>query len=402
MRISWKNPITTAMKRSISALAVIFALLVIFARDAVACTTFCLKNKGEVLFGKNYDWSIGDGAVFVNRRGVSKWSTIDGEKNTAKWTSKYGSVTFNQYGWESPSGGMNEAGLAIELMWLDDTKYPAPDSRPSINVLEWIQFNLDTAANTAEVIANSEKVRIVSRVNLHYLVNDKQGNSATIEFLNGKLAAHTGNKLPVATLTNDTYERSLKYSQMAPPARTESSLDRFARASTRTMEFASQSKTEKEAVDYAFGILSDVAQKNSTQWSIVYDQKRGKIYFRTRKESAIKYVDTTAFDYSCSAPVKIFDMNSPADGNVSHRFRDMTRQANRDLIERAFSGTDFLRGVPATARDQIAALPETFPCGSKLPLVTPEPKHIATSIAGLGVLDVVFPLFYFCKKIAAS
>src|SRR5687767_15219208 len=144
--------------------------------EALACTTFCLKNKGEVLFGKNYDWMIGDGLVFINKRGVSKVSSE--EESPARWVSKYGSVTFNQYGWESPSGGMNEAGLVIELMWLDDTKYPSPDLRPAIDVLEWIQFNLDTAATTAEVIANSEKVRIASRINLHYLVNDKQGNAA--------------------------------------------------------------------------------------------------------------------------------------------------------------------------------------------------------------------------------
>ena len=89
-------------------IAAIFALLV---KESFACTTFCLKNKSEVLFGKNYDWTIGDGAVFVNRRGVSKWSSIQGERNPAKWTSKYGSVTFNQYGWESPSGGMNDPGV---------------------------------------------------------------------------------------------------------------------------------------------------------------------------------------------------------------------------------------------------------------------------------------------------
>src|SRR5688500_3491130 len=187
--------------------------------EALACTTFCLKNKGEVLFGKNYDWMIGDGAAFVNRRGVSKWSGLENEKNPAKWTSRYGSVTFNQYGWESPSGGMNEAGLVIELMWLDDTKYPAADLRPAIDVLEWIQFNLDTAATTSEVIANAEKVRIASRINLNDLVNDKQGNAATIEVLNGKLVAHTCEKLPVPPLANDTYERSLNYTRMAPAAK---------------------------------------------------------------------------------------------------------------------------------------------------------------------------------------
>jgi penicillin V acylase-like amidase (Ntn superfamily) len=380
----------------------LLALLIFPTNSVLGCTTFCLKNKGEILFGKNYDWMIGDGAVFVNRRGVSKWSGLEGEKNPAKWTSKYGSVTFNQYGWESPSGGMNEAGLVIELMWLDDTKYPQPDSRPAIDVLEWIQFNLDTAAATAEVIKNSETVRIASRVNLHYLVNDKQGKAATIEFLDGKLVAHTGDKLAVAALANDTYERSLNYSRMASAAKSESSLDRFTRTSMKTLEFAGLAKTEKEAVEYAFDILADVAQKNSTQWSIVYDQKRGKIHFRTRKTPQIKTIDTTAFDYSCSAPVKMFDMNAELTGDISHHFKNYSREANRDLIERAFNGTDFLRSVPASARDGYAAFAEKFPCGSKTPMVTPEPKQIATAVAQVTWVDAVFPLYYAYKLLASS
>lgn len=388
-----------SVARSIVVLLIAFAAL---THETLACTTFCLKSKGEVLFGKNYDWMISDGAVFVNRRGVSKWSGLESEKNPAKWTSKYGSVTFNQYGWESPSGGMNEAGLVIELMWLDDTKYPQPDSRPAIDVLEWIQFNLDTASTTAEVVKASETVRIASRINLHYLVNDKQGNSATIEFLNGKLVAHMGEKLAVAALANDTYDRSLSYSRMAPAAKSESSLDRFTRAAAKTLQFSGSNNIQKEAVEYAFEILKDVAQKNSTQWSIVYDQKRGKVHFRTRRAPQIKTIDITAFDYSCSAPVKMYDMNSELEGDISHHFKAYTRAANRDLIERAFNGTDFLRGVPASARDVQAAFPDKFTCGAKTPMVTPEPKQIATAVAQVTWLEIVFPAVYVYKLLATS
>ena len=115
------------------------------------------------------------------------------EKNPARWNSKYGSITFNQYGREAPSGGMNEAGLVIELMWLDDTQYPQPDSRAEVDVLEWIQYNLDTAASVAEVIKSSEAIRIASPVKLHYLTSDREGNSATIEFLDGNCGSHRRN-----------------------------------------------------------------------------------------------------------------------------------------------------------------------------------------------------------------
>jgi penicillin V acylase-like amidase (Ntn superfamily) len=336
----------------------------VFVVQTFACTTFCLKKKDEVLFGKNYDWMIGDGLIFVNKRGVEKSAFVSGRETPARWASKFGNVTFNQYGKDNPSGGMNEAGLVIELMWLDATEYPKPDSRPVVDVLEWIQYQLDTSSTVEEVVKNSEAVRIASLVKLHYLVSDRQGNSATIEFLDGKLVAHTGENLPFSALTNDSYEKSLNYSKTAAPlaAKTESSLDRFIRAAQKTKEFDAKPKTEGEAVSYAFEILSNVAQKNSTQWSIVYDQKRAKIYFRSMQSAVVKSIDTKAFDYTCGSAVKIFDVNSKDSGDVTAKFADYTRSTNRDLIERSFNGTPFLKLIPAASRDTMAEFSESFSC----------------------------------------
>lgn len=345
-----------------------------FAAETFACTTFCL-NGGEVLFGKNYDWMIGDGLVFVNQRGVEKSAFVSGGETPARWVSKYGSVTFNQYGRNNPSGGMNEAGLVIELMWLDETEYPKPDSRPVVDVLEWIQYQLDISANVGEVVKNTEKVRIASTVKIHYLVNDKAGNSATIEFLGGKTVAHTGEKLAVAALTNDTYEKSLNYSKATSfdKAKTESSFDRFTRAAQKTREFARKPRTEQEAVDYAFEILSNVAQKSSTQWSIVYDQKHARIYFRSMQSANIKSINARSFDYSCGGAVRIFNVNSKESGDVSGKFADYTSKANRELIEAAFNGTDFLKGVPAASRDELAKFPENFTCDGAQANLKPRP-----------------------------
>lgn len=344
-----------------SKIALSFLVLAsLFASDAIACTTFCLKGKGEVLFGKNYDWMIGDGLVFVNKRGVDKTAFVSGSETAARWTSRYGSVTFNQYGRDNPSGGMNEAGLVIELMWLDETVYPKADARPVVDVLEWIQYQLDLSATVAEVIKNAETVRIASPVKLHYLVNDKAGNSAAIEFLDGKLAAN----MDAAGLANDTYEKSLNYSKTVAPekAKSESSFDRFTRAVRGTKEFAEKPKPEQEAVSYAFQILANVAQKNYTQWSIVYDQRRAKIHFRSLQSPTVKTIDARGFDYACGTAVRIFDVNAKDAGDVTAKFSDYTRKANRDLIERSFNGTPFLKSVPAIFRDQAAEFSETFTC----------------------------------------
>ena len=352
------------MKRSCCYAFSFLLLVCIFINHSFACTTFCLKHNGEVLFGKNYDWSIGDGLIFVNKRSVGKTATSEDSPNPAKWISKYGSVTFNQYGRENPSGGMNEAGLVIELMWLDEAQYPKADSRPTVGTLEWIQYQLDNSATVDEVIRNAEAIRITSFVKLHYLVNDRNGKTATIEFLNGKLAAHTGEQLAAPALTNDPYDNSVNYSRRTDLANAKSSrsLDRFTRAAQRTREFDRQERNDQEAVNYAFETLSSVAQAGYTQWSIVYDQKRARIYFRSMQSPQIKMFDAKAFDYACGTAVKMFDVNAKESGDVTARFADYTRKANRDLIERSFGGTDFLKDVPTQVKNLLAAYPEEFVC----------------------------------------
>ena len=352
-------------KISLTVLSVL-SLACLLAGRTLACTTFCLRNGGEVLFGRNYDWNIGDALIFVNKRGVAKRATVGDSPNPAKWVSKYGSVTFNQHGRENPMGGMNEAGLVVEQMWLDEAEYPKDAALPTVGTQEWIQYLLDNSATIEEAIKNAQRVRILSDVKVHYLVSDKTGNTASIEFLNGKPVVHTGDSLAIPTLTNDTYEKSLSYLKTASPekATTDGSLDRFVRAAQKTGVFDKQPKAEQEAVNYAFDVLSNVAQKGYTQWSIVYDQKRGRIYFRTLRSPQIKMIDAKAFDYSCGTTVKILDIDWKEGGDVTGKFTDYTRKANRNLIERSFNGTDFLKDIPAPVRDIVASYPESFTCHS--------------------------------------
>jgi hypothetical protein len=163
----------------------------------------------------------------------------------------------------------------------------------------------------------------------------------------------------------------------------QSSFDRFTRAAQKTKDFAAQPRTEPEAVKYAFDTLTNVAQKGYTQWNIVYDQKRGKIHFRSLKSPDIKVIDTRAFDYSCGSTVKIYEVNSKDPGDVTAKFADYTPKANRDLIERSFNGTDFLKGVPEIARDFIAAYPDTFTCKLNEPKAENTPTKTIQNTSGI-------------------
>ncbi|MCP4246744.1 MAG: linear amide C-N hydrolase, partial [bacterium] len=166
------------------------------ATPAGTCTTFCIDRDAGPVFGKNYDWRVADGLVIVNKRSVSK-TAMSGD-NPARWTSRFGSVTFNQYGRGMPCGGINEAGLVIEIMWLEESEYPAPDDRPSLPNLQWIQYHLDRSATVDDVIAGDGDVRISREGSayVHFLVADRTGDCASIEFIDGRRVVHTGEEMP--------------------------------------------------------------------------------------------------------------------------------------------------------------------------------------------------------------
>lgn len=351
-------------------LFVTLAIAVISLR-ANACTTFLLNSGDELVFGRNYDWHIGFGLIFTNKSGVLKKAfTLD--DNPAIWTSKYGSVTFNQYGREFPTGGINEAGLVVELMWLEDTQYPDEDDRASVGgILQWIQFQLDNHSTVKDVIDSEKKIRIPnSSQPVHYLVADRDGNCASIEYLNGELVSHSGNSLKYRVLANDTYERSEKYYEdfadegMFRSSNFErSSLNRFSKACNMIEQYSATGGTD--AIDYSFKILNTVAQGNLTQWSIVYDLKNMIIYFKTLASPDIRNIDVTTIDFSCGSPVKMIDINFPEPGTINSFMVNYHYRANRDLIESSYDGVDFLRGTSARVKNLAASYPERLKC--KLP-----------------------------------
>jgi choloylglycine hydrolase len=344
-------------------LCVVFvALSVGFAAPpADGCTTFLLNDGVRFVFGKNYDWMIRSGMLVVNQRGVAKISIADQGGNPARWVSRYGSVTFNQFGREFPMGGMNEVGLVVELMWLEGTVYPPADDRATLDNLQWIQYQLDTAATVDDVIASNERVRIVDGAPLHYLVADARGNAATIEFLDGRLVAHTGPTLPVAALTNSTYASSLAYFERWPDGwGSTSSLDRFVGAANSTLAFAERPPANASA--HAFDTLSDVSQPGYTRWSIVYEIAEHQIHFRTNLLPTIRSLGLTELDFACGGEVWVLGLGTRVSGDILDDLVPYTFERNLSLIEYAYRNVPFLQGTPQSVIDEIARYPETTTC----------------------------------------
>ena len=346
---------------------ILFLMCATTAIDASACTTFFLKQDGHQVFGRNYDWDIEEGLIIANKRGMFKRSYVRAEVTgeAAAWRSKYGSVTFNQYGREFPTGGMNEAGLVVETMALSETRYPPPDKRPYLaSSMQWRQYLLDNFASVDEVIESDAAVRISHRtpeLGAHFLVSDRKGNCAVVEFLEGRMVVSTGERLPVKVLTNSTYAESWYYWKEGKPPIFDQwrSLHRFIRAS----QMIAKCKLDgnESAIDYAFTILKKVGAAR-TVWSIVYDNINMKIYFRTKSHPKIRQIDMQQFNYSCNWPVQILDINAVSAGDVTGDFKDYSREKNRKLIGNSFRKTIFLRKISDERLDWISRYPETHKC----------------------------------------
>lgn len=340
-------------------------LAALLPSPARACSTFCMQAGTQILFGKNYDWNVAEGMLVVNQQNVEKTAATTRSGSPARWVSRFGSVTFNQYGREFPSGGMNEAGLVVELMWLEGSRYPDPDSRGALGCLQWIQYQLDTAATVREVLVSDAKVRIDSRSPLHYLVADRTGQVATVEFLNGRLVAHTRDELPVPVLTNSTYDGSIRYLEQLrqedrSAAAGNGSLDRFARIAGRVGAF--EPGEEANAVDHAFETLSGVAQRGYTQWSIVYELDRLRVNFRTSLNQAIRNFALADLDFDCGAPVLVVDLHEGAAGNLRPLLAPYTAGINLELIRTSYRKTPFLSETPDTVVRALADYPATTSC----------------------------------------
>ncbi len=368
--ILWENMGLTSRIKNFPVLVLI--LLLLLPVPGKTCTTFFLDLEDRPVLGTNFDWSLGSGMIIINKRGLLKMGMAVAEDDFVSppvWTARYASLSFNQYGRETPMGGINEAGLVVHQMMLREARFPQPDSRKPLKNLQWIQYQLDNACSVAEVIKSTEQVRIQNKEvpGLHYMIADSSGDCASIEWIRGKLVVHRGATMPVKILANNTYRDSFRYlkrhksfgGSMAFDESSSLSLDRFARAAR--MVTAYPDKSSIPAVDYAFDVLGNVAD-DTTQWRIVYDINRLRIYYKTRKSSRLRWLDIDEFDLSCSDSVKIIDVDANLTGNISQHFIDYTRPINTQYIRHAFSNTSFSQHISEEFIQNRSSYPDSFSC----------------------------------------
>ncbi len=354
----------------------LIAIALVTPATSPACTSFALGAGGSPVVGANFDWTVSDGLIVVNKKGFQKTAMSDPAKklNPVSWTSQYGSVSFNMYGIDWPWAGMNEAGLVITSMALEETRYPVPDERPSIHLGQWIQYQLDNFSTVYEVMANAEKIRIRPRVRgfgIHYLACDPLGNCAVVEFIDGRLVTYTQEALPIAALANDPYARSLDnlsnfigFGGQKEIPDDNTSYCRFAR--TAAMLKRHEGDDKETAVHSAFDILEQASYKShprtETQWSMVFDVAAKSILFKTHLNPVIRRIDMTALDYACPELPETLDIHTPF---VSINKNDLWKynpEMNRRRFHSVIAENPMNRKTHQKRLERISHYPESFVC----------------------------------------
>lgn len=326
--------------------AILVALVLLGQLPAQACSAFVLAKDGRVLFGRNFDYFTGAALLTVNPRDLEKTALVYPGVTPARWTAKYGSVTFNQVSRDFPMGGMNEKGLVVECLWLPQTEYPTPDARPVMTELQWIQYMLDTCATAAEVVASDALVRIFpSTTKLHFLITDASGTAAVIEYQGGKSRLFGPDKAAIPALTNTSYGDDLESlksfagfgGQKEIPAQWTSSTDRFVVLAGGLRKIGQG----PAPVDYpgAFELLEVMSYEGpdaQTQWRIVYDPIGREIRFKTRNNKETRSVRLGDFNFACGQGARVYDLRGGDKGDIGPLLAPATLDLNAAFTRKTF------------------------------------------------------------------
>ena len=330
-------------------------------RPAASCSTFLIETAAGSLVGKGYDWRDEHALALINKSGVAKQAlVVDPRDPPAHWTSRHASLSFNQYGREFPNGGINDAGLVVEVLVLEDSVFAKADGRPVVSELQFVQYLLDQAATLDEAVTLAKAIRVVPVfAPLHYFVCDASPACGAFEYLGGKLVVSRGDDLPAKVLTNSTYRASrgaLTASGTLVPTG-QGSRDRFVRLAHGVATYSADRAAD---TGDAFSMLDSVRFADSTRWQIVYEQGNLRAYFRSRSHPTIKSINLPTFDPNCTTPAMMYDPLTDDTGDVTARFVPYDAATNARLLQASFGALNDKRVLSLSK--QVAGYAEGTSC----------------------------------------
>jgi len=324
---------------------------------AKACTIFSISSKGNVVVGRNLDWRKPlPGRVVVNRREVRKavlswkgsWPDSAGE-DTVFWISRYGSVSFTCYGRDFIESGMNEKGLVVTEASFQ-AEYPPQDSRPGISCAQWLQYQLDNYATVSEVLSHLEELRPDGE-GWHYLIADRTGDCAVIEYIDGRAAVFTGEEAPVKVITNTAYRQGLSHLPMdirfgghVDIGAEKDSYGRFVRAAAFIDRF--DPERHGPLSGYALKALADLSD-STTRRSVVYDTDSLKVLWTTADNRRLRRIEMKRPGLFEMKSARVLDIDAGDEGEIYSLLKEYRTEYNLAVTASVLSNVSTGDGTEA-------------------------------------------------------
>ncbi len=298
------------------------------AESAMACTRVLWSAPdGQVLVGRTQDWTEKANSAFrLYPRGIERVGAVG--ENPHKWTSKYGSLVLSAYDMGTHEG-VNEKGLSAHALYLAvEAAFGERDAKlEAIGIMQWVQYYLDNFATVAEAVEATKSFNFQIEplilpngypTLVHLSISDKSGDSAVIEYINGKPQIYHDRRFTVMT-NEPTYDKQIENLKQyrtfggdkpLPGERTPS--DRFVRAAYYANGLPKPANQDEAAafvysvirnVSVPFG-LGDPDKPNvaSTIFRTVQDLTGGRYYFESTYAPNVVWIDYSKLDFSPGKP----------------------------------------------------------------------------------------------------
>ena len=242
-----------------------------------ACSLFAALGDPEGrLFGRNFDWRYSPALLLFTDRpaagGYASVSMVDiaylgfddksVDLTTLPLAERRGLLGAPSW----PFDGMNEAGVAVGMAAVSSAEGPHDPGKPTIDSLEVMRAILDRAGSVDEAVAilGQNNIDWEGGPPLHYLVADRSGRAALVEFNGGAIIVlpnagpwHAATNFTRSSITGDAAGQCHRYDTLV-----------------RRLTGAGGMLAPRDAL----GLLQSVAQTESaTQWSVVYGMNTGQV-----------------------------------------------------------------------------------------------------------------------------
>ncbi|WP_419418945.1 linear amide C-N hydrolase [Legionella sp. D16C41] len=324
---------------------IILMCLLINVFSVYACTTvFSNATSKSLVVARTMDLYISDlPLIIAEPRGTEHNGQTD--KNSLQWRSKYGTTSVTALHGNTVTDGINEKGLAVHLLYLKNTQYPHyNDNRPKISNLMWAKYILDNFSTVNEALAGTKNLEIVATKldgqvwPLHLTMEDATGDSAVIEFINGKMNVYHGHQYQIMTnepayniqLTN--LKNYKGFGGNLPLPGDVDPISRFVRVAfflktlPKEIHFTQSVNDLLSVIRTAmvpFGAEEFSGSKESawpTRWITIADLTNKTYYFHSTSTPNVIWLDLNKINFAFGAPILTIDPAKAHEGSTLKKF----------------------------------------------------------------------------------